>query len=151
MLKKIFILSILSLASVQTATAAPATALETEDPEINQKIDEAVLKAESDAVQKFKNATSRENVPMWSDKLALENAAIQLEVKRTIANNFKGTESLRNAAIRAKLLEILNKPDVTQADLAELQNLVNQFKSARDVNIRIEDQQTPADVKPLNN
>jgi hypothetical protein len=146
MLKKLFILSLLSLANVTAVTALPATPVqETIDPAIDQKINEAVQRAEANVAEKLKNATRRDVVPMWSDKLALENAAIQLEVKQTIANNFKGTDSLKNAAVREKLLEILNKSDVTQADLAELQNLVNQFKANRNANTNV------PDTKPLGN
>lgn len=98
------------------------------DPTFNSKLDATLQKAEADVQKAYVGATTRENMPTWDSKLLLENAAIQLEVKKTLVNNFKGTTSLQSAAVRAKLLEVLDKSIITQADLAELQSLVNQEK-----------------------
>ncbi len=97
------------------------------------EINAAVQKAENEAQTQFNNATRRDTVPLWSDKVQAENAIIQLEVKKTLANNFRGTASLQNPIIRAKLLEILNKSIILESDLAELQSLVNQEKAKLDV------------------
>ncbi len=98
------------------------------DETFNSKMDAALQKAEADVQKAYVGATTRENMPTWDSKVFLENAAVQLEVKRTLVNNFKGTASLQSAAVRAKLLEVLDKSIVTQADLEELQSLVNQEK-----------------------
>ena len=134
MIKKILITLSLSLAVISPAMlSAQDTGVgikkDAVDPSFNSKLDAALQKAEADVQKAYVGATTRENMPTWDSKLFLENAAIQLEVKKTLVNNFKGTVSLQSAAVRAKLLEILDKSIITQADLAELQSLVNQEKA----------------------
>lgn len=135
MLKKILISmvvvgSILSpvMLSAQD-TGAGTTTRNVIDPAFNSKLDAALQKAEADVQQNFDRATTRANIPTWESKLSLENAVIQLEVKKTLVANFKGKDSLQSPLVREKLLEVLNKSIVTQADLAELQSIVNQEKT----------------------
>ncbi|HRD55060.1 MAG TPA: hypothetical protein PLC42_01550 [Parachlamydiaceae bacterium] len=112
---------------------------------IDQEMDAAVQKAENEVQAQFKNATRRDTVPLWSDKVQLENAIIQLEVKKTLVNNFRGTVSLQSPLVRSKLLELLNKDIIMESDLAELQNLVNQERVKLNAQPR-EPVQVPAPV-----
>jgi len=133
MLKKLFFtlglsLSFMSPILVSAQDPGVVTKKDAVDPTFNSKLDAALQKAEADVQKAYVRATTHENIPTWDSKVFLENAAIQLEVKKTLVNNFKGTVSLQSAAVRAKLLEVLDKSIITQADLAELQSLVNQEK-----------------------
>lgn len=93
------------------------------------QMEQAIQKAEDETKKAQNNATRRDMAPTWNTKLELENAILQLEVKKTLVNNFKNTESLNSQAVRDKLLQVLNKPMITTADLADLQNLVLQEKA----------------------
>lgn len=108
----------------------------TQSTEFQKQLDSAVSTAET-RVQELKSQKEG-STPTWNSKLELQNAIVQLEVKKTLVNNFKNTESLRSDSVRNKLAEILNKPIITTADLADLQSLVLQEKA----NIRAEDAAT---------
>lgn len=88
------------------------------------QLEQLVQKAEKKVKELQQNATRKDVAPTWTSKVELQNGIVQLEVKKTLVNNFKGTESLQSPKVRQKLMEILNKPDISTADLAELQNLV---------------------------
>ena len=105
------------------------------------QIDQAISQAEAEVQKQLNNATRRDVVPMWSDKVQLETAIRDLELKKILAANFKGTQSLNNPLIRNKLLEILNKSVIMQSDLAELQSLVTQEKA------RLNTQPSPTNIQ----
>lgn len=102
----------------------------------NQQMQLAIDNAEKRTAAAQKFATRHDLAPTWESKLEFQQAITMLEVKKTLMNNFLGTESLRSAAVRSKLLNILNSSDITTADLAALQNLVLNEKER----IRAEDQ-----------
>lgn len=52
-----------------------------------------------------------------------------LEVKQILYKKFQGTASLKNPAIRAKLLELFQKPVVTEKDIKDLQTFIDQQKA----------------------
>lgn len=84
-----------------------------------------------------------QEVPTWSRKLELQHAIVQLEVKKTLFANFKGTESLRSPLVRQALLQVLNNPSISESDLADLQTLVLDEKAK----IRAESGAAPAPTK----
>lgn len=94
-----------------------------------KQMDDAIARAEQAVRNSQANATTHTNAPTWNTKLEYQNAIVQLEVKKTLVNNFKGTESLKSPLVREKLLQVLNKPMVTTADLADLQSLVLEEKT----------------------
>lgn len=106
----------------------------------SKQLSDAIARAEQSVKDNERNATRTDISPNWNSKLELQNAVIQLEVKKTLVNNFKGTDSLRSAAVRQKLLNVLNKSVITTADLADLQSLVIDEKAK----IRAEQQQNDA-------
>jgi hypothetical protein len=121
------LLTVMSPSYVLAADYAPLT-----EEQLNSyytEIYKALSKAEErvQALQTAVNDNSR--APAWNDKLELQHAIIQLEVKRTLFANFKGTESLRSALVRDKLLQVLNNPGITESDLADLQTLVLEEKA----------------------
>lgn len=129
MLKKlsIFLLAGLSfiVGGFTTAWGADYAPLSSEAAAAFQKeLDQVIGKAEKRVKELEKNATRKDVAPTWNSKVELQNAIVQLEVKKTLVSNFKGTESLRSARVRKKLMEVLSKPDISTSDLAELQNLV---------------------------
>lgn len=83
-----------------------------------------IARAEQHVKDTQYNATRTDIAPTWSSKLELQNAIIQLEVKKTLFNNFKNTASLRSPLVQQKLLATLRLPSITTADLADLQNTV---------------------------
>jgi hypothetical protein len=89
-------------------------------------------------------ANRHDLAPTWDTKLELQNAIIQLEVKKTLMNNFKGTESLQSEAVRSKLLQTLNKSIITISDLADLQSLVQNEKAR----LQAERMQSQPQVQP---
>jgi hypothetical protein len=88
------------------------------------QLDAQIQKAEKRVKDLEANVASQAISPTWSSKLEMQNAIIQLEVKKTLVGNFKGTESMRSALVRQRLLDVLSKPSISTGDLAELQSLV---------------------------
>lgn len=111
-----------SVNAVNAAEYAPLTQEEAAD--FQNKMNQAIVNAEQAVKDAEVQATRKDVSPTWNSKLAMQNAIVQLEVKKTLMNNFKGTESLQSAAVRQKLLEVLNRSVITTADLTELQSLV---------------------------
>lgn len=89
------------------------------------QLENAIAKEEQKVKALQDKASSRTQMPMWIDKLELEQAIIMLDVKRILYNNFKGTPSMDSPIIRDKLLSLLNQDNISEGDLAELQSLVN--------------------------
>ncbi len=89
------------------------------------------VKNQENRVQQIQDKMARTDIVQTSaDVAAYDNAILMLEIKRTLLGNFVGTPSLQNGAVRAKLLDIMNKDMVTPGDLAELQSLVNAAKAS---------------------
>lgn len=89
----------------------------------------AIGKAEMN-VQELQNIIGGgQELPTWNRKLELQNAMVQLEVKKTPFANFKNSEALRSPLVRQALLQVLNIPSISQSDLAELQTLVLEEKA----------------------
>jgi len=126
--------------------ALPSSSVGQTDPGeagIERKIDEAIQRAEKEVQRTQAGATAKNVMPTWNSKLELQNAITQLEVKKTLANNFRGTESLKSPLVREKLIQILNMPFITTANLADLQSLVLQEKAR----IRAEQNASPQTPK----
>jgi hypothetical protein len=112
-----------------TSLYEPKTGSTAEVDAFEKKMDAAIARAEQDVKAQLANATRHDMAPTWNTKLEAQNAIVQLEVKKTLVGNFKGTESLKSPAVRELLLQILNKPLITTGDLADLQSLVLQEKA----------------------
>lgn len=106
---------------------SPSTVYQEDDYE--NQLNAAIARAEQDVKDAQNSATRRDQAPTWNSKLEYQNAIVQLEVKKTLVNNFKKTEALKSPVVRAKLLQVLNKSMITTADLAELQSVVIEEKS----------------------
>lgn len=107
-----------------------------EGDEFMKKMQQAIDKAEKTLEAAQYQATRHDVMPTWESKIEFQHAITMYEVKKTLMNNFKGTESLRSRAVREKLLKVLNSSDISMADLADLQSLVLNEKE----HIRAEDQ-----------
>ncbi|KAF3362162.1 hypothetical protein PHSC3_001227 [Chlamydiales bacterium STE3] len=112
-----------------------------EEEQFNRAMQNAIDQAEKTLKVAQYNATRHDIAPTWNTKLAYQQAITMYEVKKTLMNNFKGTESLRSSAVRSKLLNLLHSTDISTAELADLQSLVLNEKER----IREEDQ---AQVQP---
>lgn len=148
MIKQILALSmVLSALSTISLNAriydSPSTVYQEDDYE--NQLNAAIARAEQDVQETQNNATRRDMAPTWNSKLEYQNAIVQLEVKKTLVNNFKKTESLKSPVVRAKLLQILNKPMITTADLADLQSVVIEEKSK----MRAADEQATPTLQPV--
>lgn len=89
------------------------------------QLENAIAKEEQKVKVLQDRASSRTQMPMWIDKLELEQAIIMLDVKKILYNNFRNTPSMDSPIIRDKLLSLLNQDNISEGDLAELQSLVN--------------------------
>jgi hypothetical protein len=88
------------------------------------------IKKQEQFVQSLQDEMARHDVvKTYADSARYENAVTMLDVKRTLVNNFVGTQSLQSPAVRSLLLSILQKELITPGDLAGLQNLVNSEKA----------------------
>lgn len=95
---------------------------------------QAMQKALIDQETRVKNltarATDRSNAPLSFDKVALGNAMIMLDVKRTLVNNFWDNPVTQNTGFQQRLINILNKDLITEGDLSELQNAADQIRAS---------------------
>lgn len=95
---------------------------------------QALQKALADQETRVRNltaqATNRTNAPMSIDKVALGNAMIMLDIKRTLVANFWDNAVTQNAGFQQRLLQILDKDLITEADLAELQNAADRVRAS---------------------
>lgn len=96
-----------------------------------QVFEQEVQKALQAAEERVQEVVKRLGEPAIypSAKIELEIATTQLEVKQTIWQNFMGASSLRSPVVRQKLLELLNKEEITGVDLLEFQKIVNDEKA----------------------
>lgn len=139
-------LSSLSFISLHGLQYPPMTQEETAN--YQKQIEESIHNAEKALESAKYGATRRDVAPTSISKVALQNAIIQLEVKKTLVNNFRGTESLESPLVRRKLLDVLNKSMITPSDLADLQTLVIQEKAKiRDEKARNTPPPAPAPVE----
>jgi hypothetical protein len=93
------------------------------------QLEQAINKAEKAVEQAKYEATRKDIIPSSVNTIALQNAIVQLDVKKTLVNNFKGTESLQSPLVRRELLAVLNKSLIMPSDLANLQGLVLEEKA----------------------
>lgn len=87
------------------------------------EMQKAIEKEQKRVNQLAERATSTQQLPTWSSKVELKQAMTMLEVKKTLMNNFKGSEAIRSPEVRNLLLKLLNQDNIGISDLAELQNL----------------------------
>lgn len=128
MLKIIFLMVAISVSFSSLKADLPPLSHE-ESKSFQNQIDQALKKAEQQVESAKYSATRKDIAPTTFSKIELQNALVQLDVKKTLVNNFKGTESLGSPLVRRKLIEILNKTLITPADLADLQGLVLEEKA----------------------
>ena len=94
-----------------------------------KQLEQAIKNAEK-AVEAAKySATRRDIAPTSVSKIELQNAIVQLDVKKTLVSNFRGSESIQSPLVRRKLIEVLNKSLIMPSDLADLQSLVLEEKA----------------------
>lgn len=86
-----------------------------------------LARAQNNVQQLEKRVTDKHYAPQSSDKIALQNAIIMLDVKTTIVNKFSsGTTAINDPAVRQTILAILRKDMITAGDLTALQAVVNE-------------------------
>lgn len=109
---------------------------------------QAMLRAVQEQEMRVKNltaqATNRSNAPMSFDKVALGNAIIMLDVKRTLVSNFWDNPVTQDVGFQNRLISILNKDLIVESDLAELQNAADFIRST----MRSSGQQIPQPTQP---
>lgn len=65
-------------------------------------------------------------MPMSIDKVDLEAAILDLDVKKTLVSKFMGSPSLKSPKVRLALMQILSKNYLQESDLAALQAVVDE-------------------------
>lgn len=102
----------------------PSLTLE-QTKQINQEINVRVKEAEQLMQNQLRIVQDKTRMPMSIDKVQLENAITNLEVKKTLAAKFIDSPSLKSPNVRAILLQVLSKDLIQASDLAALQNVVD--------------------------
>lgn len=97
-----------------------------EGDNFNLQMQQEIQKAQQRVDKLARIATDQTRMPMMADKMALQNAMIMLEVKKTLVGNFQNTISVRSPLVRQALLNVLRKESISTGDLAELQAIVRQ-------------------------
>lgn len=93
--------------------------------QINDQLNAQIQDAEQ-RVQNFTNLVKDSTrMPMSIDKVELESAIIDLDVKKTLAAKFQGSPSLRSPKVRQVLMQIMSKKYIQESDLATLQAVVD--------------------------
>lgn len=94
-----------------------------------QQFNEQMLAQIQLAEQRVQNLMSKvqdnTRMPMSIDKVELEGAIIDLDVKKTLVSKFQGSPSLKSPKVRQALMQILSKDYIQEADLALLQAIVD--------------------------
>lgn len=82
------------------------------------------------AEQRVRDLTNRVQdrtiMPMSIDKVELESAIMDLDVKKTLVAKFANSPSLKSPKVQQILLQVLNKNFIQESDLATLQAIVNE-------------------------
>lgn len=107
----------------QTAQSGYPQLTPEESDKFTMEMQKAIEKEQKRVNQLAERATSQQLLPTWSSKVELKQAMTMLEVKKTLMNNFKGSEAIRSPLVREKLLKLLNQDNIAISDLADLQNL----------------------------
>lgn len=127
--------AVLSFVGYELNAEPAATEQPTEFTESELNAYYASIKAQVDkqnALVEDMMQSLRERKTLFSQaqRAQMEQAIVMLDVKRTLYANFVGTESIKKSPlVRQKLLQVLSQSDITKADLASLQALVQQEKN----------------------
>ncbi|WP_052243894.1 hypothetical protein [Neochlamydia sp. TUME1] len=102
----------------------PSLTLE-QTKQVNQEINIRVKEAEHFMQNQWRVVQDKTRMPMSIDKVQLENAITNLEVKKTLAAKFINSPSLKSPKVREILIQVLSKDLIQASDLAALQNIVD--------------------------
>lgn len=92
---------------------------------LKQQVDKQ-NKLVEDMLQSVKD---RKTIFGQAQRAEMESAIVDLDVKRTLYANFHGKESVKKSpVIREKLLQVMSQRNITEADLASLQSVVQEEK-----------------------
>jgi hypothetical protein len=84
-----------------------------------------IQNAEAQVQKATATATDNTRMPMSFDKVVMENAIINLEVKKTLYQKFVNSPSIRSPKVQNLLIQILSKDSIQPGDLAQLQSVVD--------------------------
>lgn len=95
-----------------------------------QQITDQMSAQIQNAEQRVQNLMNRvqdpTRMPMSIDKVELEGAIMDLDVKKTLVSKFANSPSLKSPKVRQVLFQILAKDYIQESDLAALQAIVNE-------------------------
>lgn len=140
-MKKIISIAMFALSLVSSSTIIAQTGMAQTGPVIGGSANTGTQDAFHQAMQKAltdqqnrvnaygQRATNRSNAPMTIDKVALGNALIMLDVKRTLVANFWDNPVTLDPTFQQTLIRILNQDTVVESDLALLQNMADQIRA----------------------
>ena len=94
--------------------------------QINDQMNTQIQNAEQRVQNLMSMVQDRTRMPMSIDKVQLDAAITDLDVKKTLAAKFAGSPSLKSPKVRQVLMQILSKDLIQQSDLATLQVIVDQ-------------------------
>lgn len=111
-------------ASSTTGTKYPALTAD-QLQQINDQMNAQVQLAEQRVQNLMGKVQDATRMPMSIDKVELDSAIMDLDVKKTLAAKFAGSPSLKSPKVRQILMQVLSKNFIQEADLAALQTVVN--------------------------
>lgn len=110
----------------QTATTTKYPALTPEQiQQFNEQMNSQIQNSEQRVQSLMGVMQDQTRMPMDIDRVALEGAITDLDVKKTIFAKFQGSPSLKSPKVRQALLDILSKNYIQESDIATLQAIVD--------------------------
>lgn len=94
--------------------------------QFNEQMAGQVQNAEQRVQSLMNMVQDRTRMPMSIDKVQLEGAITDLDVKKTLVSKFQSSPSLKSPKVRQVLMQILGKDFIQESDLAALQAIVNE-------------------------
>lgn len=94
--------------------------------QFNEQMAGQVQNAEQRVQSLMNMVQDRTRMPMSIDKVQLEGAITDLDVKKTLVSKFQSSPSLKSPKVRQVLMQILGKDFIQESDLAALQAVVNE-------------------------
>lgn len=120
------------LNAVESNSAGGATMVskeEEQEAEFDQQLKEEISKQKEDILRLEKQVTQQNKNFEGDLKDEFVGKMNSLEVKQILYKKFQGSSSIKNPAIRAKLLELFKKPIVAEKDIKDLQTFIDQQKA----------------------
>lgn len=96
-----------------------------QEKQLQSQMASQIQNAEQRVQSLINSVQDKTRAPMSIDKVELEQAIIDLEVKKTLVGKFQNSPSLRSPNVQQALMSVLSKNGITAGDLANLQSITD--------------------------